>query len=52
MNVRKSVDYSTMFPALDALMAAELPQMSFTKKSASLSAPGQKKAPPPLPRNT
>ena len=27
MNVRKPIDYSTMFSALDALMAADLPQM-------------------------
>ena len=27
MNVRKPVDYSTMFAALDTLMAADLPQM-------------------------
>ena len=27
MNVRKPVDYSDMFAALDTLMAAELPQM-------------------------
>ncbi len=27
MNVRKPVDYSTMFTALDALMAASLPQL-------------------------
>ena len=27
MNVRKPIDYSTMFAALDALMAADLPQM-------------------------
>ena len=27
MNVRKPVDYSAMFAALDALMAADLPQM-------------------------
>ena len=27
MNVRKPIDYSTMFSALDVLMAAELPQM-------------------------
>ncbi len=27
MNIRKSVDYSTMFTALDALMTASLPQM-------------------------
>ena len=27
MNVRKPVDYSAMFTALDALMAADLPQM-------------------------
>lgn len=27
MNVRKPVDYNTMFSALDALIAAELPQM-------------------------
>ena len=27
MNVRKPIDYSAMFAALDTLMAAELPQM-------------------------
>ena len=27
MNVRKPVDYSAMFAALDTLMAANLPQM-------------------------
>jgi len=27
MNVRKLVDYSAMFAALDTLMAADLPQM-------------------------
>lgn len=27
MNVRKPVDYSAMFGALDTLMAADLPQM-------------------------
>ena len=27
MNVRKPIDYNTMFAALDALMAAGLPQM-------------------------
>ena len=27
MNVRKNIDYSDMFAALDALMAANLPQM-------------------------
>ena len=27
MNVRKPVDYSTMFVALDTLMTADLPQM-------------------------
>ncbi len=27
MNVRKPTDYSTLFAALDALMAADLPQM-------------------------
>ena len=27
MNIRKPIDYSIMFAALDALMSAELPQM-------------------------
>ena len=27
MNIRKPTDYSTLFAALDALMAAQLPQM-------------------------
>lgn len=27
MNVRKPIDYSAMFASLDALMAADLPQM-------------------------
>ena len=27
MNVRKPIDYSAMFAALDSLMAADLPQM-------------------------
>ena len=27
MNVRKPIDYSAMFAALDTLMAADLPQM-------------------------
>ena len=27
MNVRKPIDYSAMFAALDTLMAAELPQV-------------------------
>ena len=27
MNIRKPTDYTTMFAALDALMAAQLPQM-------------------------
>ena len=32
MNVRKPVDYSTMFTMLDALIAAEFPQMELYYK--------------------
>ena len=27
MNIRKNIDYSTMFAALDAALSAEMPQM-------------------------
>ena len=32
MNIRKPTDYTTMFAALDALMAAQLPQMELSLK--------------------
>lgn len=32
MNIRKPTDYTTMFAALDALMAAQLPQMELYRE--------------------
>lgn len=36
INVRKSIDYSAMFATLDALMAAELPQMKLYREIGKL----------------
>lgn len=36
MNVRKPIDYSAMFATLDALMAAELPQMKLYREIGKL----------------
>ena len=36
MNVRKPVDYSAMFAALDILMAAELPQIELYREIGKL----------------
>ena len=44
MNIRKTVDYSTMFAALESAMEADLPQMEFTARLARLSASARKKA--------
>ena len=44
MNIRMPTDYTTMFAALDALMAAQLPQMDCTARSVGWSAAELKKA--------
>ena len=52
MNIRKPTDYSTMFAALDAAVAAQLPQMELyceigrvvsgrSEKGAAVAAPGE-----------
>lgn len=42
MNIRKAVDYSTMFATLESVMKADLPQ-SCTAKSARPSVPTRKR---------
>lgn len=45
MNVRKSIDYSAMYAALDGLMQADLPQMKLYSEIGRLaSARGEKGA--------
>lgn len=52
MNIRKPADYTTMFAALDALMAAQLPQMELYCEIGRVVSAGAKKARLSRRRNT
>ena len=44
MNIRKNIDYSTMFAALEAALSAEMPQMQLCCELGASSVPGLRKA--------
>ena len=52
MNIRKPIDYNSMFAALDALMAADLPQMELYWKIGKLISARPEKARLSLPPST